>query len=174
MARPEKEKTVKEIEEKIDNAKVTVVADFTGLNVHQISKMRELLKEQDAEYKVFKNTLIKIATKNKSLEGLDKLLKGSTALAFGYNDEITTPKILFKFFKEHGGPKIKGGILEGEVIDSSQIKNLANLPSFEELLAKLMGSMQAPLSGFANVLSGPIRGLVTVLDGITKQKASKN
>lgn len=172
MARPEKEMIVKEIKEKISNAKVVVLADFTGLNVHQAGELRKFLREQDVEYKVFKNTFIRIATKNKKLEGLDELLTGSTALAFGYGDEITAPKILSKFFKEYGGPKIKGGILEGKVMDSAQVKSLAALPSFEELLAKLMGSMQAPLSGFVNVLSGPTRGLVTVLDGIAKQKAS--
>ena len=174
MARPEKETTVKEIKEKIGNAKVTVLADFTGLDVHQIGELRKSLRKEDIEYKVFKNTLIRIATRSKKLKGLDELLSGPTALAFGYDDEITAPKVLSKFFKKHGGPKIKGGILEGEVVDSSQVKSLANLPSFEELLAKLMGSMQAPLSGFANVLSGSTRGLVTVLNGITKQKASEN
>ncbi|HDP70233.1 MAG TPA: 50S ribosomal protein L10 [Actinobacteria bacterium] len=172
MARSEKVVAVEEIREKIGNAKIVVLVDFTGLNVHQVGELRNALREKGVEYRVFKNTLICIAAKDKKLEGLDEFLVGSTALVLGYDDELVAPKLMAKFSKEHGVLKVKGGILQGKVIDASRVKKLANLPPYEELLAKLMGSMQSPISGFTNVLAGPLRGLVNVLDAVGKQKAS--
>ncbi len=174
MARPEKVAEVEEIKKRLETAKVVVLTDFTGLNVHQISELRNSLREQNAEYKVFKNTLIRIAAQDKNLECADDFFTGPTALAVSYDDEVVVPKILAKFSKQQGCLKVKGGILQGRVIASSLVKELASLPSFEILVSKLMGSMEAPVSGFANVLAGPIRGLVTVLDGIVKQKSFEN
>ncbi len=171
MARPEKVAAVEEIKNKMGRSKVVVLADFSGLSVLKFSNLRRELSKANSECKVFKNKMIAIATKEDNLEGLADLLSGSTALIFGYEDEITAPKLLTKFAKDIKELKIKGGILSGKVVGPEGVKDIATLPSFEELLAKLMGSMSSPISGFMNVANGPIRGFVTALDAVAKQKA---
>lgn len=171
MARPEKVAAVEEIKDKMGKAKVVVLADFSGISVLKFSNLRRSLSKEGSECKVFKNKLIAIATKEEKLEGLAEVLSGSTALIFGFDDELAAPKLLMKFTKDIKELKIKGGIIGGKIIGPEGVKELAALPSFEELLAKLMGSMKSPISGFVNVASGPIRGFITALDAVAKQKA---
>ncbi|TCL54302.1 LSU ribosomal protein L10P [Hydrogenispora ethanolica] len=173
MARPEKEAAVSEIQEKLQKSKAVVLADYRGLNVQEVTELRKKLREAGVEYKVAKNTLTSRAAKSVSIEGLDSYLSGPTALAFGYNDPVTPAKILSNFAKDHKHLELKGGILEGKVIDFNAVKALADLPSREALLGQVAGLMQAPLRGMATVLSGPIRNLVYAVEAIRKQKAGE-
>ena len=173
MARPEKEAAVVEIQEKLQKSKAVVIADYRGLNVGEVTELRKKLREAGVEYKVAKNTLTSRAAKAAQIEGLDEYLTGPNAMAFGYNDVVLPAKILSTFAKDHKKLSIKGGILEGKVIDFNAVKALADLPSREVLLGQVAGVMQAPLRGLATVLSGPMRNMVYALEAVRKQKAGE-
>ncbi|MBO8136895.1 MAG: 50S ribosomal protein L10 [Desulfotomaculum sp.] len=167
----EKAQMVAELKEKIDKSQVIVLADYRGITVDKVTSLRSDLRKAGSELKVAKNTLIKIAAKEAGIEGLDSYLEGPTVLAFGYEDPASAPKIINKYAKELDEKLvIKAGVLEGAVVSPDQVKELANLPSREELLAKVVGGMQAPLYGFANVLAANLRNLVYVLEAVRKKK----
>ncbi len=170
MNKTEKEAVVREVEKKLKEAHSAIVTDYRGLSVQAISKLRRELRQQGIEYKVYKNTLVKLAVDKLKIEGLNDLLAGPTALAFGQDDPVAPAKILADFAKENKALSIKGGLLDGDVLDEASIKALAQLPSREVLLGKLAGILQAPLTGLAGVLNGPTRGLAAVLNQVAQQK----
>lgn len=171
MARPEKEATVREIEEKFNKSKSVILADYRGLNVTEVTELRKKLREAGIDYRVVKNTLTSRAAKAANIDGLDQFLSGPTALAFGANDVVMPAKILNEFAKDHKKLELKGGVLEGKVIDLAAVKELANLPSREALLGQLAGMLQAPMRGLVTVLSGPLRNLTYAVEAVRKQKA---
>jgi len=168
LTRIEKEKQVNEIKEKIRGAKITIFSNFCGLNVREMENLRQQFREAHVEYKVYKNTLIQRAF-NGSQE-ISAFLKEPTALAFSYDDMSSPAKILVKFAKDKPALKIKGGLLEGQIIDKSTITSLAELPSREMLLTQLVMGIQSPLRGFLNVINGSLVKLVMVLKAIEKNK----
>lgn len=165
-----KQPVVQEIKGKLEASKGAVLTDYRGLNVAEVTELRTKLREVGVEYKVVKNTLARIAANEIGIEGLDGYLEGPTAIAYGIEDAVAPAKVLSEFAKAHKNLEIKAGILEGKVIDLDGVKALADLPSREVLLAKLLGSMQSPLYGMANVLQGNLRNLVYVLDAVRKTK----
>ena len=167
-----KKQIVAGIKEKLENATAIVLTDYRGLNVTQITELRRKMREADVEYKVLKNTMIRFAAHELGLEQLDPYLEGPTAVAFSV-DPVAPAKILYDFAKANKALEVKAGVLEGKVIDVTQIKDLADLPSREELLAKVVGGMQAPLYGMASVLSGTLRNFVYALEAIRKQKEAQ-
>jgi large subunit ribosomal protein L10 len=170
--RESKQQIVAEIKEKLSKASSVILTDYRGLNVAEITELRSILRDAGVEYKVAKNTLTLIAARDSGLEDLEKYLEGPTALAFGMQDPVAPAKLLSKFAKTHKNLEIKGGVLEGQVIDIEGVKNLADLPPREVLLAQVFAGMQAPISGIVNVLSGNLRNLVYVLDAIKEQKGA--
>ncbi len=168
-----KEPIVQEIKGKLETAKGVVLADYRGLNVAQVTQLRSQLRNAGVEYKVVKNTMTRLAAAELGLEGLNPYLEGPTAIAFGIDDPVAPAKILSEFAKTNKALEIKAGVLEGKVIGFDGVKALADLPSREVLLSKVLGGMQAPLYGFANVLQGNLRNLVGVLEAIRKQKAGE-
>ncbi|MTI80726.1 MAG: 50S ribosomal protein L10 [Firmicutes bacterium] len=169
--RQEKEQMVTEIKERLDKAKVVVLADYSGVTVDEVTKLRAELRKAGCELKVTKNTLTKIAADEIGIEGLDSFLEGPTVMTFGYDDAVAAAKIVNKYSKDLKEKlEIKAGVLEGSVVNVDQIKELAELPPREELLAKVVGGMQAPLYGFANVLSANLRDLVHVVEAVRKKK----
>lgn len=173
MARPEKEATVSEVQQKFAVSKSVVLADYRGLNVGEVTELRKKLREAGVDYKVVKNTLTSRAAKAANIDGLDQFLSGPTALAFGLNDVVVPAKILADFAKEHKKLEIKGGVLEGKVIDLDAVKALASLPSREALLGQVAGMLQAPMRGLVTVLSGPLRNLTYAVEAVRKQKAGE-
>lgn len=171
MPNPKKVEKVKEIEAKLKQMSVGVLTEFRGLNVQQLSVLRKQLREQGAEYKIYKNSLLKRAVDNIGLSDLTPYLEGPTAIAIGKNDPTALAKVLNNYAKENKQLVIKGGVVEGKIFNAQLIKSLAALPGREVLIAQLLGSMQAPLTGLVNVLSGPIRGLAQVLKQISEQRA---
>lgn len=163
------EKIVAEIKQKLEESTAVILTNYRGLNVAQMTQLRAKLREAGVEYKVLKNTLTRLAAHQVGLEGLDDYLTGPTAIAFS-KDPVAPAKILSNFAKENKALEIKAGVLEGKIIDLEGVKALASLPSREELLAKVVGGMQAPIYGLAFVLSGCLRNLVYVLDAVRKQK----
>jgi large subunit ribosomal protein L10 len=171
MARPEKEAKVSEVQQKFTMSKSVILADYRGLNVMEVTELRKKLREAGVEYRVVKNTLTSRAAKAANIDGLDQFLSGPTALAFGIDDVVAPAKILADFAKDHKKLELKGGVLEGKVIDLDAVKQLANLPSREALLGQLAGMLQAPMRGLVTVLSGPLRNLTYAVEAVRKQKA---
>jgi len=168
----EKTAIVDSLKGKLTSAKGAVFVGFTGLTVADVTKLRRKFLAANVEYNVVKNTLTRIAAQEAGLEGISEFLEGPTALAFSAEDPVAPAKVLKEFIKETKTQalQIKVGVVEGKVIDAAGVEELASLPSREELIAKLLGSMQAPISGTVNVLQGTIRNMVYVLDAIREQK----
>jgi large subunit ribosomal protein L10 len=167
-----KKETVKEISEKLKSAKAMVFADYRGLTVEQDTQLRSALRKAEVEYKVVKNSLTRFAAKENGLEGLDSFLKGPTAIAISDKDPVAPAKILSEFAKKFDKLELKVGVVEGKIINVSEVKALAELPSREVLIAKVLGGFNAPISGLVNVLNGNIRGLVVALNAVAEQKAN--
>ncbi|KKM12682.1 50S ribosomal protein L10 [Clostridiales bacterium PH28_bin88] len=168
--RLKKEATVTELQDKLTSASSAVLTDYRGLNVAEVTRLRAQLREAGIEYRVVKNTLTRLAAHEAGITGLDRYLEGPTAIAVSLKDPVAPAKILIDFAKASKKLEIKAGLLQGKVIDASGVKALADLPSREQLLAKVLGGMQAPMSGLVNVLAGPLRNFVYVLDAVRKQK----
>jgi large subunit ribosomal protein L10 len=169
QTKKQKEAIVKDLADKLNKIKAVVFADYTGLSVAKITDLRRKLKAQDGELKVAKKTLIDLAFKKAGIKNVDtKKMAGQVAVVFGYQDEVAPAKVIHDFAKKEEKLKILGGILESRFIDAMSVANLAKLPSRQELLAKAVGSIAAPISGMVNVLQGNLRGLVQVLSQIKK------
>lgn len=148
-----KKEEVAKLAQKLKEAKSVVLTDYRGLTVEQDTKLRKALRDAGVEYKVMKNSIIRFAAKECNLEGLDKYLEGPTAIAISTTDVVAPSKVLYKFAKDFEKLEIKAGMAEGNIIDVNGIKELANTPSREELLAKFIGSLQSPLYSLAIALN---------------------
>ncbi len=169
LIRPEKAAAVAELKAKFSESKSVVLADYRGLNVAQATKLRRKLRENGVDLKVVKNTLAAIAAKEAGIEGLDPILVGPIAIAFS-QDAVAPAKHLNDFAKDNKQIDIKGGVLEGKVIDLAMVKALADLPSREVLLAQVLGGMQAPLYGLGYALSGTLRSFANAVDALRRKK----
>jgi large subunit ribosomal protein L10 len=148
-----------------------VLADYRGLTVEQDTALRSALRKAGVEYKVVKNTLTRFAVKESNLGGLESYLSGPTSLALSETDPVAPAKILSEYAKKFEKLEIKAGVVEGKVIDVKGVNALADLPSREVLIAKVLGGFNAPITGFVNVLNGNIRGLVVALNAIAEKQA---
>lgn len=144
-----KQLAVNEIADKLRESATTVVADYRGLNVSQVTELRKQLREAGVEFQVLKNSLVRRATAAAELTELDEVLTGPTAIAFSREDVVAPAKILYDFAKKNEALEIKGGVVEGRVVDVAQIKELAALPSRDGLLSMLLSVLQAPVRNFA-------------------------
>ena len=154
MAKVElKQPVVKEIAELLDGAQSAVVVDYRGLTVEQDTQLRKSLREAGVTYKVYKNTMIRLATKGTEFEALDNVLEGPTAIAVSKEDATAPARILFNFSKTAPQLELKAGIVEGTTYDAQGIKVIAEIPSRDELLGRLFGSMKSPISNLARVLN---------------------
>ena len=167
-----KEKKVELLKEELGRAKIIVLTDYRGLTVAQMNKLRRILQAEGVKYKVVKNTLTRIAAKELGIEDLNVYMQGPVAIAYGYDDPVTPVKLLVKFAKENDQLSLKGGLLEKQILDEQGLRRLSDLPSREVLLARTLGSFQAPLVGMLNVLQGNLRGLVYVLKAIKEKQQS--
>ncbi len=153
MAKTElKKPVIDSISEVIKDAQSVVLVDYRGLTVDQDTKLRRQLREAGVTYKVFKNTMMNFAFKGTDCESLCDLLEGPNAIAVSKTDATAPARILNKFAKENPELELKAGIVEGAFYDQAGIKAIANVPSREELLSKLLGSMQSPIANFARVV----------------------
>ncbi|MGG0464401.1 50S ribosomal protein L10 [Priestia aryabhattai] len=145
----QKKQVVDEIAEKLQASNSTVVVDYRGLNVAEVTELRKQLREAGIEFKVYKNTLTRRAVEKLELTDLNDALVGPNAIAFGGEDVVTPAKILNNFAKEHEALEIKAGVIEGNVASVEEIKALAELPSREGLLSMLLSVLQAPIRNLA-------------------------
>jgi len=172
-----KEHTLKQKREVIDSisstmksAKAMIFADYRGLTVEQDTELRRALRKAGVEYKVVKNTLTRFAAKENGLEELFPYLEGPTSMASSDTDPVAPAKVLCEYAKKFENFQLKVGVVEGRVMDADGIKALAELPSREELIARVLGGFNAPIAGLVNVLNANIRGLVIALNAIAEQK----
>ncbi len=169
VARNEKKDSVKTIKEKFERAKGVVVTDYRGLSVKEISDLRSELRKAGIEYKVYKNTLAGIAVKDADFSGIQTYLEGPSAFAFDYENEVEAAKILTKYAKDQKKLEIKGGVIEGNVVNFEAIKQYASLPSKDELIAKAIGSFAAPVRQVVTVVAAPLQGFINVLKARAEQ-----
>ncbi|KKW43004.1 MAG: 50S ribosomal protein L10 [Candidatus Magasanikbacteria bacterium GW2011_GWA2_56_11] len=155
----------------IKESKSVVFANFQGLKVKESEDLRGKCREENVYYVATKKTLLNKALRDAGLEIDIKGFQGGIAAIFGLQDEVAPAQITARFAKTHEVVGIFGGVLEGRFIDAAKVKALAELPSKQQLLGQLVGTLNAPISGFVNVLAGNIRGLVTALNAIKEQKA---
>ena len=170
MNKQSKQEVVAEFAEKLKEAKAAFLADYRGLNVAQASDLRRRLHDAGVEYRVVKNTLLRLAAKDTHAACLDEQLVGPTAIALAKDDPVAPAKALVEFAKTHQVFELKAGVLDGQLLSVDDIKALSDLPSREELLAKMLGSMNAPVTNFVGVLAAVPRSLVQVLSAIKDQK----
>lgn len=154
MAKVElKQPVVQEISERIQGAQSIVLVDHRGLTVEQDTQLRRELREAGVSYKVYKNTMMDFAFKGTEFEGLSQYLEGPSAMAVSTTDATAPARILAKFAKTADKLEIKAGVVEGTVYDAAGIAVIANIPSREELISKLLGSLQSPITNFARVMN---------------------
>ncbi|WP_028781702.1 50S ribosomal protein L10 [Thalassobacillus devorans] len=146
-----KKQIVSEIADKLRNSKSTILVDYRGLDVAEVTELRQQLREAGVDFKVYKNTMTRRATEEAELTELNETLVGPTAIAFSDEDVVAPAKILNNFAKDHDALEIKGGVIEGNVASLEQIKELADLPNYEGLVSMLLSVLQAPVRNFAYV-----------------------
>lgn len=161
---------VDEIKEKIESAQSIVLINYRGLTVEEATDLRNKFREAGVDYKVYKNTMARRAFQDLGFDGMDDHLKGPNALAFGMEDLAAPAKIAIDYAKDHKVLEVKAGFIDGQVLDTDQVKAIAKLPSKEVLIAQVLGGLNAPIQGLANVLNGNIKGLATVIKAIADKK----
>ena len=173
MNRRQKEARVAELTDKVKASQAMLVADYRGLTVAEARELRSELREAGADYQVIKNTLMMLAAEAADLSDMKQFLEGPSAIAFCQEEAVAPAKVLMRYVKEFKPLEVKGGILEGQLIDADRIKFLASLPPKDVLIAQLLAGLQGPIQGLATVCAGPIRSLVTVLQRIQEQKEAE-
>jgi len=173
LKRVEKEKVVKVLQEKFSEAETVVLTDYRGLDTTAMNELRRQLREVSVEYRVVKNTLMLRASEGNDVGLLKDYFAGPSAVALSYEDPVAPAKVLVKFGKDHTALEIKAGVLGGKVVDVEDIKQLARLPSREDLLSQLLSVFNGPARSFVTVLSAVPRDFLGVLNAI-KEKNKKS
>ena len=165
-----KKAAVTDLADRMTRASIAVATDFNGLTVNQTTALRSQLRQVGVEYKVVKNRLAKIAAEESGVSAYKEILEGATGVVFGYGDVVAAAKALDEYVKQSRVElKVRNGVMDGQVISSAQVTALAALPPRDELIAKLLGQMNAPIANLVGVLSGTLRGLAIVLQRRAEQ-----
>ena len=162
---------VKILTDKLETASAVYFTDYLGLDVESITNLRSEFFHASVEFRVTKNTLLKLAADKMKIEGLDNYLVGSTAIAISFDEPTSPAKVLKSFTKEHDKPNVKAILFDGEVLDGSEYKKFANLPSKDELLSKFVIMLNSPMTILARTLSSPMGNLVNVLNSLKNEKS---
>lgn len=165
-----KAEIVKEIVDKMENAQSMILVDYRGLDVEELNEFRSIARNASVDYKVYKNTMMRFAAKETGVEGLIDYLVGPTAVAFSNEDPVAAAKVITEFAKNHKNMELKVGVVGKNVISIEEIKDLADLPPKEVLVAKVLGGLNAPIAGFVGVLQANISGLARALEQVRVQK----
>lgn len=171
MNRESKQQIISGLHEKLKAAKAVFLADFRGMDVEQATQLRNELRNASVEYKVVKNTLLELASRNTDKESLSSYFSGPTAIALSYEDPVSAAKVLSRFAKEKQNIfKLKAGVLSGKSITVADIQALSDLPSREVLIAKLLGTLNAPVANFVGTLAAVPGSFVRALDAVRAKK----
>jgi large subunit ribosomal protein L10 len=170
MATEKKIQLVESLQETFSRCDVGILTDYRGLSMAEMTNLRGKLREAGIEYRVVKNSLAQLAAKNLGMDELAGTFEGPVAVAFGFGEITGAAKVLTDYIRTTKSIlNIKGGFLEDRVLSSADVSNLAKLPSREVLIAQVMAGMQSPIYGLVNVLAGPIRGIMGVLQARINQ-----
>jgi large subunit ribosomal protein L10 len=172
MPKESKSAAVAEIKEKLNGAVGVILADYRGLSVKEMQELRSKIRQSGGEVKVYKNTLTEIALRELAMPTMDDLLAGPTAFIFASEDPVGPAKALVDFGKDHAALELKGGFVQNAIVDVAGIKAIASLPSREELVAKLMGTMLNPVRGFMSMANAPAGAFARVVQAVADQKAA--
>ena len=156
----------------LEKATVAVVTNYSGLTVEEITNLRRELQKNDADYTVTKNTLAKIAIKGTKFEALEEVLKGSTAIAFGFSDQVAPAKVLKKFIEDSKKGEMLAAVLDGKLLDAKETEALASLPSKEEIYAKMLGCVNSPATGIVGSINAVMSSLVRAIDAVREKKSA--
>ena len=174
MPTPKKQSQIEELKDRLSRCTIAVATGYQGMSASSMADLRARLREQGIEYRVIKNTLALRAALELGKEGVGDVLKGPTGLAFGYGDVAMVAKGVNGYIIAARVPMvIHGAVMDGNILTMEQVMSLALLPPRDELLARLIGQMQAPIAGLVNVLSAPLRGLALVLQRRVEQMESR-
>lgn len=171
MLRPEKEKVVSQLKDKLAQAKSLFLTDFTGLNVEEMTELRRNFREKNVEYKVAKNSLFRLAIQKTNFEDVSEHLEGPTGLVFGYDDSTAPAKVIYDFQKKKDMPKIKVFWMEGKLFGEEELKRLALLPSREALFGQILMSLNFPMSNLVGILHEVLRNFIGLLDALQEAKS---
>jgi len=174
LNRSKKEQIVAELQEKLKDVKLAILADYSGLNVEKITDLRNELRKSDAEFRVIKNTLFRIASKDTDFRLFDDYLKGPLALIMNFGDVVESTKTLVNFARKNEELELKAGVFDNRFLTNEQIKTLSELPSREVLLGKLLSMMVAAQTSLVTVLSGVPRKFVQTLEAYRVKKEKEN
>ncbi len=174
MPTEQKAETVNDLSQQMTAAKSIVLADFTGLDVASVTQLRRSLRSASVDYRVVKNRLAKRAASDAGLSSLEEFFSGPTAMAFGLDDPLEPVRVLQKFVDTGGKIAIKSGFLDGQVLSPEQVKELASLPSRDELIGKVIGAVQSPMYGLVGVFSTLLRNLAGVVSAIEEAKKQES
>jgi large subunit ribosomal protein L10 len=174
ISRAAKETAVDNLTSELGRIKLAVMTDYRGLTVREAEDLRDILRKEGIAFRVTKNTLLRIATKNNpALADIDpKTFTGPMALAMGFDDEVAPARVIFQYAKKHDALEIAGAITgDGQVLSADQVKALATMPTREQLIAQVVGTIAAPLTGFVGVMSGNVRSIINVLNALSEAKS---
>lgn len=169
MATPEKEAAIAELKENIQNSNITIMSQYKGISAEEVTKLRAKLRGENIIYKVYKNTLAKRALDELELSDASKFMDGPVAWAFS-DDPVAPAKALKTFSKEVSAIVMLGGILDGEIVDAGKLEKLADLPSRDQLIAQVVGTIAMPLRNLIGLLNAVPRNMVNVVEAIRKKK----
>ncbi len=170
LSKKQKKELAESFVKNLTASKTTVVCDYKGMTVAEISELRKVLREAGIKMQVLKKSVAQIALDDQKIELNVRKMEGQLAFVYGGEDEVTAAKIVSKFAKDNEKLKMLAGVLENKAMTQEEMVALAKLPGKDELLAKVVGSLKAPVSGFVNVLGGNLRGLVYTLQAIREKK----
>lgn len=171
MIKPEKVQVVESLKKSFEKSSLAVCADFRGVSVEQISKLRNQLNALSVEHKVVKNTLTRLAIQNTHYKSLEQFLRGPTSITFCSGDLIAPVKVLTKFAKDVPEFQIKGGVIEGILVGPQEIEKIAELPPRQVLLAQVLSAMKLPITNLVWTLQSVLRNLIYTLQAIADKKS---
>ena len=170
MATEKKVKIVESLQETFSKCNVGIITDYRGLTTAELNDLRRQLREANVEYKIVKNSLAQFAAKNAGMDYLTDSFQGPVAIAFGYDEEAKAANVLTEYIRSTKSIlNIKSGFLPDRLLSAKEVDTLAKLPSREVLISQVLAGMKSPIYGLANVLAGPIRGIMGVLQARMKQ-----
>jgi large subunit ribosomal protein L10 len=170
--RSEKQQQIDQLRDHFDRASFTIVAGYKGLSVADVTRFRDALRKVDGRFRVVKNTMARRAVADRPTAPLAAHFKGPVGVVFAFGDPAAAAKVVQEFAKEAEKFGVAAGVMEGSLLTAAQVAEIADLPSREQLLARMLASMNSPVVGLVNVLSGNLRNLVGVLSAIAERKAA--
>jgi len=171
LTRAQKAEIVKNLKEKFLNSEGVFVTSFKGFTVAESNEIRKLIREKGGEFRVVKNTLIRLASQDTPAQPLNDFIQGPIALVIAYQDPVEVAKVLDKFIKDHPSLELRGFVIQGKGFNAEAIKDFVKLPPREVLLAQVLGTLQAPIANFVGLLSAIIRNFLYVLKAIEEKKS---